>query len=348
MVAGLAAVAAVGGAVIATAGAANATGTAPFTITKVAPTILASDMKNTVITVTGTGFDESDFPTDGSGVALSSGGTDCGTPIYIVASPTTLVIKTTTNDCDAGTGVVTLTDAAGDPAVTSAAGAFKFVDPPTLRTLDSDSDGTNDQNAVMTDATSGLPYAQQAVSLPSAGGTIRVYSGSTPFQNDTANKLPLSATLGGKSLTSVVMHTGGDYFTAKVPSGVGANPTLSVTSAGVTVSFTNADINAFTVGGATISLSSTSGPASGGGTLTITGVGTSWSSASAPSVQFGDQTIASSNVTVVSATKLTITVPAIDDPNTTGANSGPVEVTVGTGANATLQSATSVYTYLNF
>ena len=127
---GVAAVAAAGSLLF--ANTAGATASSLVHITAVSPHLVAALTANQVINVTGTGFDESVI----SGVAVAN----CTAPSYIVASTTSLLIKTDAS-CTAGANIViTITDSAGNtavsnPTLTGGAQALSFITPPTIATV---------------------------------------------------------------------------------------------------------------------------------------------------------------------------------------------------------------------
>jgi hypothetical protein len=324
LVAAVAVAAAAAGTVLMSAGDAGAATSTTVSITSIAPHVAPSGTKNVVLTVTGKGFDQNTM----TGVTVNKCTTD---PDFIVVNATTLVLKTTGTDCAAGAATVTITDASGtatNPAGT--AGALTFAAPPTLVTVDSS------HNAMMTDNTSGLAFADQALTAPIAGGTVvRVVAGSTPFVNSTAT--PLAASFAGVPMTGVTLGAGGAFFTGKLGAHAAGAGTLTVTSGGVAKSFTAAETDNFAYAGNTITVAPTSGPANGGNTLTITGSGFS----SASTVKVGTVTCASPTAT--GTTKITCTVPKI----AAGTSDGPEAVTVTTGAVTNVVSSSSIYTYLS-
>lgn len=319
-----------------------------MTIKSVGPHLVAATTANQVITVTGAGFDEDVI----NSVAVAG----CSNaPSYIVASPTSLVLKTD-NSCVAGTNrVVTITDSSSNTAVsvpgaTGGAQALSFVAPPTIATASAS------VRPVVANNGSGLSYAGQTAASTSAstkGGTvIRVTSGSTGFSTSAAT--PLSATLGGVPLTSIVLvganGTAGNYFTGIVgPRAALASPVLKITNNGVSKSFPYgaggsgavAGTHDFSYAGSTISVSPVSGASNGGNKLTITGTGFS--------------TTGSNNVVTVGGVSCPLTTPAptatvinCTVPQTTlAAFAGPVVVQVAvTGGLTSVISPTSTYTYV--
>ncbi len=325
--AGITVAVAAAGAVMVGATTATAATSTTVSITGVSPHIVASGTKNQVITITGKGFDQNTM----SGVVLSGAGACTTDPDFIVVTPTTLVLKTVGTDCAAGASTITITDASG--TATNPAGAttaLTFAAPPTLVTVDAT------HNAVVTDNTSALAFADQATTAPVAGGTvIRVIAGSTPFVNSTAT--PLTASLGGVALTGIALGPSGAYFTGKVGAHAAGAAALSITSGGVTKAFTAAETNNFSYAGSSVTVTPTSGPSNGGTSLSVTGTGFTASS----TVSVGGATCVSPVVT--GTAKIVCTVPKL----AAGKTDGPAAVVVTTGGVASVLTATSVFTYLS-
>lgn len=342
---GVAAVAAAGTLLFAnTAGAATST---IVHITGVSPHLVAALTANQVINVAGTGFDES--------VIASVGVTGCTSPSYIVASATSLLVKTDAS-CTAGANaVVTITDTSGNTAlsVPGAAGgaqALSFIAAPTVAVASAT------VRPVMTDNTSALTYAAQTTAGGSAttkGGTVvRVISGATGFSNTTA--LPLSATLDGVALTGVKLvganAAAGNYLTGIVGAhAADAAPVLKITNNGVSKSFVwgaggagaTAGTFDFAIGGSSITVSPAFGAANGTNKLTITGAGFSTTG--------GNDVVTVGGVScplttpVPTATTVTCTVPAALTPF-----NGPVTVQIAvTGGLTSVVGAGSTYTYVS-
>jgi hypothetical protein len=316
------------------------------TITAVGPHLVSALTLNQVITVTGTGFDETEI----TGVAIAG----CTTaPTYIVASTTSLVLKTAV-DCAAGAArVITITETGGTTLSVpgTAAQALSFIAAPTLIA------GTAALHPVTTDGTAGLLYASQTtegMSASTKGGTrIRVTAAlGSPYSHSTA--LPLGASLGGTALTGIVKETSGLYFTGVVGAhAASANPILKITNNGVSKSFAYAAPgimtgHSFQYAGSTISVSPAFGVSRGGNKLTITGAGFSTTPANnaITLTAFGETPVVCPvGVYTATATTIACTVPAAVTP----ANEGPVYVKVvvtgGTALTSTI-SATSTYTYV--
>ncbi len=317
-------------AVVAATSAAGAP-SSTITITGVSPHLVAATTDKQVITLTGTGFDEDDI------ASVSVAG--CTAVTYIAPSSTSLVVKTDDSCAVGANKAVTVTDGAGDTAVsvpTAAGGAqaLSFVAPPTIATASAS------VRPVVTVNTASLAYASQQTSASTSGGTvIKVTAGATPFVNTTAT--PLAASLGGVALTKIVMATGGGSFTGTLGARAAiTNPVLKITSGGVFKNFVygaggsgaTAGTHDFSYAGVTISVSPASGPSNGTGTLTVTGSGFTTSTA---------VTIGSATCTKVTQTATTFTCTI---PSSTSA--GPQLVTATTGSLVSVVSAGSVYTYL--
>ncbi len=327
------------------AGAATSTA---FTITSLSSHLLPATTANQVFTVTGTGFAEDLL----ASVSISGCTTD---PMYIVTSATSLVLKTAA-DCAVGTNnVITLTDLAGDTVVSTPASAtatiaaaqkLDFVAPPTLATI-----VANTTYPVIELNTAGQTGYDQVRTAPVTGGTtIKVTAGGTAFASSTA--FPLAASLGGVALTTITPHfasgtTGPvDYFTGKVGAHAAGAVALSVTSAGVTKSFTNAQTG-FSYAGTTISIAPAFGASDGGNVVKITGAGFVPSGAGASTV-----TVCGVSAPVVTtgstATLLNVTVPAFTDATVAATDpvDGPCTVKVTTGSIASVVNPGSTYTYV--
>jgi hypothetical protein len=317
------------------------------TITAVSPHLVAATTANQVITVTGTGFDEAVI----GGVSVAG----CTAPTYIVASATSLVIKTD-NTCTAGANeVITITDTSSNtavsvPAATGGKQALSFVAPPTIAVASAT------VRPVVTLNAAGLGYAAQTTagtSAPTKGGAvIKVVSGATGFSNSTAT--PLAASLGGIALTGVTLvgtnGTAGNYFTGIVgATAPNAAPALKITNTGVSKSFlwgaggasATAGTHDFSIGGTAIAVSPVTGTAAGGTKLTITGTG--FSTTGSNDVVTVGGVSCPLTTPVPTATTVTCTVPA----STLTAFSGAVDVKVAvTGGQTSVVSPGSTYTYL--
>lgn len=318
---------------VAAGGVAHATASTVVTVTAVSPHRIAALTGNQVLTVTGTGFDEAVI----SGVTVTGCTND---PAYIVQSPTTLLLKTDNSCAVTANSVVTVTDtaagtAATNPAATGGAMKLDFVAAPTIITADAT------HRPVVTENSSGVAYANQVTSGSTSGGTVvRVFSGATPFVNSAT--YPLAASLAGVAMTKVVMHTGGDYFTATLGAhAASAAPVLKITSNGVSKSFVwgaggagaTAGTHDFAYAGTTVSVSPASGPINGGTSLTVTGTGFT----SSTTVTVGGTACPKVSQT---ATSFICTVPAVTA-------SGPVVVVATTGSLVSVTSAGSTFTYLD-
>ncbi|MCW2754630.1 MAG: hypothetical protein JWQ32_2041 [Marmoricola sp.] len=324
------------------AGTAGATVSTIDTITAVGPHLVAATTVNQLITVTGTGFDESTI----ASVAVQG----CTAPTYIVASPTSLLVKTDAT-CVAGANkTVTITDTAGgvavsNPAATGGAQALTFVAPPTIAVASAT------VRPVMTDNTAGLSYAAQTAVGTSAstkgGAVIRVISGATGFSNSAAT--PLSATLDGVALSKVTLvgtnGTAGNYFTGVLGAhAADAAPVLKITNNGVSKSFAygapaTAGTFDFQIGGSTIAVAPAFGASEGGNKITVTGTGFSTTAAN-DTVTVGGVACPVSGVPT--ATSIVCTVPAAASPYV-----GPQTVkVVVTGGLTSAVTSGSTYTYV--
>lgn len=316
-------------------------------ITAVGPHLVAATTANQVITVTGTGFDED--------VIASVAVAGCTAPTYIVASVTSLVVKTDAT-CTAGANkVITITDTSGNTAVsvpgaTGGKEALSFITPPTIATASAT------VRPVMTLNSAGLTYAEQSTvgtSASTKGGTVvKVISGSTGFSNSTAT--PLAASIGGVALTGVTLvgtnGTAGNYFTGILgATAANAAPVLKITNNGVSKSFAfgaggasaAAGTHDFAIAGSTVAVSPTSGTSAGGNKLTITGTGFSLTGAN--DVVTVDGVSCPLTTPAPTATSITCTVPKTQ----LAALEGPVVVRVAvTGGLTSTVSPSSIYTYL--
>jgi hypothetical protein len=326
------------------AATAGATVSTVSTITAVGPHLVSALSANQVITVTGTGFDETAI----SGVTVGT----CTAVSYIVVSPTSLALKTDAT-CPVAAGVVvTVTDNSGDavsvPGAVGGAQALSFIAAPSLATPVATS-----ARPVTTSNSSALTFAQvtaHGLSASTKGGTvIKVTSGATGFANTTT--YPLSATLGGVALTGVTLVGvgAGNYFTGIVGAhAADAAPVLKITNNGVSKSFpwtANASAVAgthdFTYAGSTIVVTPNFGASNGGNKITITGAGFSLTG--------GNDVVTVGGVScplttpVPTATTITCTVPI----TTLAALEGPAIVQVAvTGGLTSVVGSGSTYTYV--
>ena len=341
---GVAAVAAAGSLLF--ANTAGATASSLVHITAVSPHLVAALTANQVINVTGTGFDESVI----SGVAVAN----CTAPSYIVASTTSLLIKTDAS-CTAGANIViTITDSAGNtavsnPTLTGGAQALSFITPPTIATESAT------VHPITTDATAGMSYAAQTavgISGTTKGGTvIRVTSGATGFSTSTAT--PLAASLDGVAMTAVTLvgtnGTAGNYFTATLGAhAADAAPVLKITNNGVSKSFLYGTGNVagtfdFQIGGSVITVSPAFGPSKGGNHLVISGSGFSTTAANDAVTLIGaGGPVVCPVLGTPTASSITCTVPADATPFV-----GPAVVQVAvTGGLTSVVSPGSTYTYV--
>jgi autotransporter-associated beta strand protein len=233
--------------------------------------------------------------TNFTGATAVNFGTTAATGVMVVSA------TTITATSPAGTGVVdvTVTTPAGTSA-TSAADQFTF-----------------------TTAAAPTVTGISPNSGPPAGGTSVTITG-TNFTGATAVNFGTTAATG-------VMVVSATTITATSPAGTGVVDVTVTTPAGTSATsaadqFTFTAVAAPTVTG----ISPTTGPATGGTPVTITG--TNFTGATA--VNFG--TIAATGVTVVSATTITATSPA---------GTGVVNVTVTTPAGTSATSAADQFTF---
>ena len=203
-----------------------------------------------------------------------------------------------TADSPAGTGVVDVTvTTPGGTSATSTADQFTYVAAPTVTALS---------------PTSG----------PAAGGSLVTITGT----NFTGPSVVDFGTNAGTDLT-VISST---KITADSPAGSGLVD-VTVTTPGGTSATSSADQFTYIAAPAVTALSPTSGPAGGDTLVTITG--TNFTGASV--VDFGPN--AATNLTVVSATKITADSPA---------GTGLVDVTVTTPGGTSATSSADQFTYI--
>ncbi|MGH7019824.1 MAG: IPT/TIG domain-containing protein [Brevundimonas sp.] len=204
---------------------------------------------------------------------------------------------TATAPAGSGTVDVRVTTAGGTSA-TSAADQFTYLPAPTVTSIS---------------PTSG----------PSTGGTSVIITG-TNFSGVTA------VTFGGTAASSLT-YNGPTQITATAPAGTGTVD-VRVTTGGGTSATSAAD--QFTYDGAptVTSISPTSGPSTGGTSVTITGTNLSGATA----VTFG--ATAASGFTVNSATQITATAPA--------GSAGTVDVRVTTAGGTSATSVADQFTYV--
>ncbi|MGA8211876.1 MAG: IPT/TIG domain-containing protein, partial [Nocardioidaceae bacterium] len=313
-----------------------------ITITKTSAHRLPALTANQVIALTGTGFDEDII----SGVAIDG----CTTaPTYVVASPTSLLLKTADDCAVTAAAKITVTDTSSKTAVTNPAAtggvmALDFIAAPTLVTPSASVHPVVTLNSAASD------FADQVTTAHTKGGTvIKVTAGGTKFVDSATYKL--AASLGGVPLTAITMATGGNSFTGTVGAhAADAAPVLKVTSNGVTKSFawddqvdgTDPDFKAntheFTYQGTSIAVAPATGPISGGTVLTITGSGFSAASGSATTVTVGGVSCPVTGTTLATTVKCTVAKVS---------EAGPATVETTTGSVKSVVSATSNYTFLD-
>ena len=217
----------------------------------------------------------------------------------IAATNLTVVNDTEiTTDSPAGTGVVDVTvTTPGGTSATSKADQFTYVAAPTV---------------------TGLSPATG----PAAGGTLVTITGT----NFTGASVVDFGTNAATDLTVI----SSSKITADSPAGTG-DVDVTVTTPGGTSASSSADQFTYIAAPAVTALSPTTGPAGGGTLVTISGTGFTGASV----VDFG--TNPATNLTVVSATKITADSPA---------GSGVVNVTVTTPGGTSATSTADQFTYI--
>ena len=198
----------------------------------------------------------------------------------------------------AGTGTVDVTViTGGGTSATSAADQFTYLAAPTVSSI-------------------------SPASGPTAGGSSVTING-TNFGGVTA------VTFGGTAASSFTFNSA-TQITATAPAGTGTVD-VRVTTGGGTSAAGAADQFTYVAAPTVTSISPTSGPATGGTTVIISG--TNFSGATA--VTFG--ATAATGFSVLSATQITATAPA---------GSGTVDVRITTGGGTSATSAADQYTYI--
>ncbi|MGA8863485.1 MAG: IPT/TIG domain-containing protein [Gallionella sp.] len=180
--------------------------------------------------------------------------------------------------------------------------------------------GTGTGISLYTYATAPTVTAISPTSGPAAGGTSVTITG-TNFTGATA------VTIGGAAATSVVVVSA-TSITAVTPAGTAGAQNVAVTTPGGTA--TGINLYTYIAAPTVTAISPTSGPTTGGTSVTITG--TSFTGATA--VTIGGA--AATSVVVVSATSITAVTPA----GTLGAQNVVVTTPGGTG------TGTNLYTYV--
>ena len=324
-----------------------------LTLTTVSPTAVAASTANVLVTLTGTNFDESEI------ASIALGGVCTALTGYIVASSTTILVKTTSacTASTAGAENVTINEV-GAGTVTKAL-AITFITPPDILAVGS--------APVVTDNSADSGGEVAALVAPGAATTglekIRVRAGLTYAFLST-----MKATLGGKDLTAITLvaattgvgsSTGnGNAFTAVLPLGLTTSGTLTLvlTQGGVSKSFATAATGlSWYLGPIVTGLDVTSGRAAGGTTVKITGTGL-------PATQTLATTAASwlinfcgvaAVATASSTTSITVTSPVVANLASglgTGNYSGVCAVTVvqvGTPSLTSPVNANTHFVYLS-
>jgi hypothetical protein len=339
------------------------------TLTAVAPSKVAALTLNQVVTLTGTNFDESQ-------IASIDLGTCTGLTTYVVASTTSIVVKTP-NTCAASAGgtaeTVTINEPANAGALTKAT-ALTFVTAPALALLAN--------FPIITENSAALTVPKVVLNPTGASTTglqrIRVTALAGGYEFDARAASGVTATIGGRALTALTVYnvdgtlqstttgppTGdtGNYFVATLPTALttASSLTLYVTSLGVTRSFAAAVTGiSWWAGPIVTSLDVTSGKAKGGTTVKITGTGfvpdptptsppTKYDGTIAD-VTFCGITVTAAKVTAATATLITLTTPdaSVASPGLgTTVFEGACPVRVSAGANTSPISPGSYFVYL--
>jgi hypothetical protein len=305
---------------------------------------VAANTEKQVVVLTITGLAGATLTEENiTGVDLGGDSNCADLPVYVVTSATTLTVKTPSGGCDPTSGntpeSVTI-EFTGSQTLTKATTNLFFIAPPVLA-------GTA---PVITDNSSALPAANQIKQFVAGGGqTIRVKADSTFAFSSTG---ALSASLGGKALTSVTIANSGNtgnYFTGRTAAGMStSDPSLSITHNGVTKTFAAASIDNISIVNAPLitSLSVTSGKVDTATTTVITGQNLTGATA----VTFcGVAGVIASNP-APTATTMTVTTPTAVSDVSPGLGSGvyagscPVKVTTPGGTN--VHSPASNFTFV--
>jgi hypothetical protein len=303
-----AAIAATGVAVIGTPASAVVGITASsFTVTKVAPQKVASLTADLPVTITGTGFD----PSNVTRVDLSVTAQACLNVPFVVLSSTTIIAKTvagcaTTVATSVGETIFvyqTYTDQSNyvgrSFTGTSTTNGLFFI---AAQAFPSDAAATPKAYLANSDALANATpaAASKKVALSTAGGqTIKVVG--------SGYATGLTAKLGGKALTSLVIAAGGGSFTAKTSAMTAGALSLELTANGVSKTFTTQLVAALTT--SVTSVTPTSIAVGSAGTVTING--TNFGTVT------GNITAKICNVTATvltaTATKITVTLPTVEN-----------------------------------
>ncbi|WP_338679375.1 IPT/TIG domain-containing protein [Janthinobacterium sp. TB1-E2] len=228
-----------------------------------------------------------------TGVTALKFGTNNGVAVTVVNSTT---MTATSPPGSAGTVNVTVT-ASGGTSATGAANQFTYIPAPTVTSIS--------------------PTAG-----PATGGSTVTITG-TGFTGATA------VTFGSTAATGFTIDSA-TKITATAPPGTGTVDVTITTPSGSSA-ISPADKFTYVVAPAVSAISPTSGPATGGSTVTITG--SNFSGATA--VTFGST--AATGFTINSATQITATAPA---------GTGTVDVTVTTPGGTSAISPTDKFTYV--
>jgi hypothetical protein len=350
--------------------------TLPGTLAVTTPTngkLAAGTAKQVVVlTVSGTGataLSEANV----TGVTLGDDTACANLQTYVVTSPTTISVKTPSDPDAAGPlGPGCAADTAADVVIHFGAdeirkvGGITFVEPPKVEVLAN--------KPVITDNSSALAPAQQINRFVTNGGqTVRIKAASD-FAFDPRSASGLAVTMGGKAGTGIKVYDASGVQLAVSATGVVGNSmsfttatamsagdeTVTITQDGVSRTFTKAetgiDLAALPI---VTSLSVTSGKASAGTTVNITGKNFSTTAADytggAFAVTFCGEPATTFAATPVNSAGTQITVITPDVTNQSpglglGVYAGPCEVRVGTDPDdlATMSPMVpgSVFTFL--
>lgn len=283
-----------------------------MTITSISPKKIAALTANETVTVTGTGFDNSVIDHVDLG--------PCTNATWIVASATSLVVKTPNNTCGAATASstvpesITITDIDGNTVVftgTASTGLF-LIPPPSLAGSDP---------PFLDNSSSVTPKAKKL--LTSGGQTVRVVAAS-----DYKFVAPVALTIGGVSAgtPTITGSSNGNYLTFTAPAHAAGGVSLVITANGVAKTFTTATTGLAywapptiaAVAPATVKAVAASGT---GAPVVVTGTGFSTTAASNTVTVCGQ----SATVTTSTATSLTFTTP---DPAFTSGFEGVCDIRI--------------------
>ncbi|GAB3863530.1 IPT/TIG domain-containing protein [Dactylosporangium cerinum] len=252
---------------------------------------LAALTKNQVVTLTVSGTGATALSEDNVVAVKLGADPNCDDLTnYVVTSATTITVKTPSTGCIASSAaeeVAILFNDIASPDTIAKASAITFVSPPKLGLL-ATKPVINDNSSAISDVT------KQAQRFLTSGAQVVRVKAAADFAFDPRTTAGLKANLGGKDGTDVKVYdatTGltqrtaatatdqtvtadvGNYLTFKTAAGMDANnDTIIITQNGVSKSFLKADTGAdVVVGPAITSMNVTSGKATGGTVVAITG-----------------------------------------------------------------------------